>query len=92
MKWIIWDKQCSIPVSNAIVSINNDDDLCGSRIYDNIVDYGLISSPVYSNNIDCQYRLSCKSTNNRIHIEFVFFETEGCCDYLEIIDQTRSLR
>ena len=40
----------------------------------------------YSNNLNCQEEFSCSGYGESVHFEFIYFQTESCCDYLYVMN------
>ena len=44
------------------------------------------TSTPYSNNLNCQEEFSCFGYGESVHFEFIYFQTESCCDYLYVVN------
>ena len=44
------------------------------------------TSTPYSNNLNCQEEFSCSGYGESVHFEFIYFQTESCCDYLSVMN------
>ena len=44
------------------------------------------TSNPYSNNLNCRKEFSCSGYGQSVHFEFLYFQTERCCDSLYILN------
>ena len=61
---------------------------CGASSYvatDDLTDFDYPpTAGNYRSNLNCRWNFTANDPSNRIRIDFNFFETEECCDYLSV--------